>query len=232
MTISTDYLNRIAYRATHSSPVHDEYGDVSSELNVVGDNVGIPIRITRNKEYWPGATMKQGYAMAAASKGFIEDTEIVEIGDFIFDSETYRAYEVLHVDIMPGGISDHHKELYLKSTDAKELAGGLLRSISSIAAGKTGFDLYTVTFIPTLIKLHYGTDPDNENFWSYTSPESSANRGTAVRIELRDLPEVTQFYGRMVIFWPNRVAMEQSYKFMFKTGDDETGVEEVGKYPG
>lgn len=89
-------------------------GDMSQTLTTVLSNV--LIRVTLNDRMITyGRTGEQGENVVVSHIGFVLPTSIIVKGDFV--TVGLEQFKVLYVEDNPGGITGHHKELYLERVE-------------------------------------------------------------------------------------------------------------------
>lgn len=110
-TIPERLLNRRVNVSRISGGVTiSDSGEVRNDPSTLVTNV--KMRITANK-YFGDNTRPEGWLVTSTHVGFIQYTENVKAGDVITDREDGKIYTVNFVDNMPGGVTDHHKEVFM-----------------------------------------------------------------------------------------------------------------------
>jgi len=87
-------------------------------------------------------------------------------GDYIFDQSNYKEFRVVFVNDMPGGVSDHHKELYLMNTN--DITGKGI-NVATESTTAISFTISWDTYVTVKRAISYGTDKDDEDSWTTTS---------------------------------------------------------------
>ena len=222
MVIPVALLNKTINIGTFSF-TYDDFGDNTESLELGA--VDVKIRLTRNKDYVPGVTKESGYYAVSELKGFIIPSVEVSVGDYIFDQSDYKVYEVTHINSVPGGVTDHHQELFLKKVENKEF-DNLIYDVELTSLTSISFELDCLTIVPTKIRLKMG-DSTDESTWSWEDVETTAvthNRSYTVT----GLSENTKYFFKVYLYYPDDIqGMIYSNRFSITTGT--IGLDDMGE---
>ena len=111
MAISESLLNKTVIVKRDTIEVVDSYGDVSTTLASIAS---IKMRINRNRGGEKEIRIT-GKIITSTHKGFCLPTANIRMGDYVIDGT--EKYWVDFVDDKPGGVTDHHKEIYMTLTE-------------------------------------------------------------------------------------------------------------------
>jgi hypothetical protein len=112
-TIPTRLLNKTATQTRRTFVVGDSGASGVSETTISSSLI---IRVTLNDRMIDhGRTGEGGQLVVVSHVGFVLPSASVLKGDFVtVDGIKYR---VQYVEDNPGGLTDHHKELYLEAVE-------------------------------------------------------------------------------------------------------------------
>jgi len=106
MSLSINKLPQIV-NIISMDDVSDEYGDISSEATFASL---VRCRITRNKKF--GSTLQTDAGYVGKSTHVIFTNIIAGIKSGMIIVHGSDRYIILYADIRPGGVEDHHMQLY------------------------------------------------------------------------------------------------------------------------
>ncbi len=114
--IKTKYLNKtvVVKRTPSGVGETDSTGDLIVDEEIV--IVALKIRITDNVNYKNESQPEYGKMSNSNKIGFCNVGNDIRTGDIIYDGT--KKYFVDAVDSEPGGVMDHHMELYLSYSEA------------------------------------------------------------------------------------------------------------------
>jgi len=188
-------LNQVVKRITSGTTLTDS-GDISDEFNLVAGDIAI--RFCNNEDYQSGEVTEGGFKFVSEQIGFILSTIEIEEGDYIFNEDSYKEYRVTFVDDAPGGVVDHHKEIYLKNTN--DIAGKGI-NVLVLETLEDSFTISWDTFVGVQRAITYGENETDEDTWATT--DFTVALATSGSVEVPTLDSNTKYCCRIISKLPD-----------------------------
>jgi len=181
MVIASEWLNKVVKR-----------------IQVVDDAItsfpaDIAIRFANNNSFKVNSFEQSHFNKVSKCIGFINVSTEIEIGDYIFDQESYKEYLIIYIKNYDEREDAHHKVLYLTNTN--DIAGKTV-NISVDSLETDSFEVEWETFVETKRAVRYGTDKDDEENW--TTTEFTELYELIGSVPVPDLEDNTTYYYRVI----------------------------------